>query len=248
MLFILFAILAVCVYSLAQKLPPETILRPLPLSAGSALLFYMVSGKVWAFLPAMLLWISKIPKRNRKKNIRKKLLLAFPDILDNISEAIKTGQGLEQSFRTSLLTETGISRDFVSEILFLQESGLSLSQAIRKYGENKCSEDIVLYSTVLSIAEKTGGPVAGITEKTAETIRLRQQMEEKIDSSTSQGRLQGVFLILIPPLLCAAMFIIDPDLIIEFIKSLTGKILIAAIILLETMGWFMIKKISAIKV
>ena len=62
----------------------------------------------------------------------------------------------------------------------------------------------------LLIQQKTGGSLAELLERLAETVRARVRLHGKVRTLTAEGRFQAVVLVLLPPLLFATLLVIHP--------------------------------------
>ena len=87
-----------------------------------------------------------------------------------------------------------------------------------------------------------------IFDRISETIRGRMRVERRVKTLTAQGRLQGMIVSALPLILGLAMFALKPKMMGEFLFSLTGLVCVAAMIVLVTVGWIIIRKITKIDV
>ena len=85
-------------------------------------------------------------------------------------------------------------------------------------------------------------------EKIAHTIRERIRIQGRVITLTAQGRLQGIVVGLMPLILAAVLFAIDPQMMAAFLHSPPGVFLLVIILILETLGALMIRKIVAIDI
>jgi tight adherence protein B len=84
--------------------------------------------------------------------------------------------------------------------------------------------------------------------KMAETIRSRNRVRSKILTLSAQGRLQGIIMIFIPWLLAAVISMLDPGMMRPMFSTGTGQIMLVIIVVLEVLGWLVIRRIVAIDV
>ena len=73
-------------------------------------------------------------------------------------------------------------------------------------------------------------------------------IEREVKPLTAQGRIQGILVSLMPLLLGIAMVILKPNMMIPFLCSFVGVISVLVVILLITVGWLFIRKITKIDV
>jgi tight adherence protein B len=73
-------------------------------------------------------------------------------------------------------------------------------------------------------------------------------MEGKIDSLTAQGKLQGVVMTGLPVLLGVLLYFLEKDAMSQLWTTKVGYVVLAVIIIMEFLGYIMIKKITTINV
>ena len=137
------------------------------------------------------------------------------------------------------------------EFAILQQQlriGMSFEDALQSMSGRVGSDDLTLVTTAILISRKTGGNVTEIFDKISETIRSRMKIERKVKTLTAQGRMQGILVSLMPLLLGIAMVILKPNMMIPFLCSFVGVISVLVVILLITVGWLFIRKITKIDV
>ena len=102
--------------------------------------------------------------------------------------------------------------------------------------------------TALRINREVGGNLAETMESLGETLRRKAMMEGKIESLTAQGKLQGIVMTGLPILLGTLLNFIEPEAMSKLWTTTVGYIVLAIIIMMEVMGYLMIKKITSIDV
>ena len=172
----------------------------------------------------------------------------LPEALATMSNALRAGFSISQAFES--VVEQG-ENPMSEEFAILQQQlriGMSFEDALSSMSDRVGSEDLTLVTTAILISRKTGGNVTEIFDKISETIRGRMRIERKVKTMTAQGRMQGIIVSVMPIFLGVVMTVLKPNLMIPFICSLTGVASIAAMIVLITVGWLIIRKIIKIDV
>ena len=100
----------------------------------------------------------------------------------------------------------------------------------------------------IEVARLTGGNLTDVFEKIAATIRERMRIEGRVRALTAQGRLQGIVVGAMPLLLLMAMTMIDPKMMTAFFGSPSGIALLVLVLVLETAGALLIRKLIRIEV
>jgi tight adherence protein B len=191
--------------------------------------------------PRLLLTILRA-RRLRKFNLQ------LVDTLVSMSNALKAGFSTTQTFEAVAKDgENPIAQEFD---VFLQQTrvGVSFSEALQKLEERVGSDDLKLVCLSIETARQTGGNLTEIFEQISSTIRERMRIENRIRTLTSQGKLQGIVVGAMPIVIGIVLTLLDPGLMLPFLHSLTGVIIIASVILLVTIGSLIIRKIIRIDV
>ena len=179
---------------------------------------------------------------------REKFNFQLPEALATMSNALRAGFSISQAFDS--VVEQG-EKPMSEEFAILQQQlriGMSFEDALESMSQRVGSDDLTLVTTAILISRKTGGNVTEIFDKISETIRGRMRIERKVKTMTAQGRMQGIIVSVMPIFLGVVMTVLKPNLMIPFICSLPGVASIAAMIVLITVGWLIIRKIIKIDV
>lgn len=178
----------------------------------------------------------------------KKFVLQMVDALGLMSNGLKSGLSIVQSL--GLVTEEmsdPIKQEFTL-ILSQNKLGVSLEEAFSNLGNRIKSDDVEMFVTSVNILKETGGNLAETFDMIVNTIRDRIKVESKIDAMTAQGLYQGVLVMAIPPILGFVFYQSDPDFMRPLFTTTMGWLIVMGIILLETVGFFVIMKIIKIDV
>ncbi|MDD4872142.1 MAG: type II secretion system F family protein [Kiritimatiellae bacterium] len=177
-----------------------------------------------------------------------KFNLQLVDTLVNMSNALKAGFSITQAFESIVKEgEMPIAQEFD---MFLQQTrlGVNFSDALTNMEQRVGSDDLSLVVNAIETARKTGGNLTEIFEKIASTIRERMRIETRIQTLTAQGRLQGIIVSLMPVVIGVALSIVDPGLMMPFLHSMSGMLIIVGVVILIVCGGLVIRKIVDIDV
>ena len=172
----------------------------------------------------------------------------LPEALATMSNALRAGFSISQAFES--VVDQG-EKPMSEEFAILQQQlriGMSFEDALESMSQRVGSDDLTLVTTAILISRKTGGNVTEIFDKISETIRGRMKIERKVKTLTAQGRMQGIVVSAMPPLLGLAMTLIKPNLMIPFLTSFMGIMSVLVMCALIFVGWLMIRKIIKIDV
>lgn len=211
------------------------------LSLGVIVLALTVAGAASFVLPVMVL--SAIATRRRKRVEEQ-----FPIALDVFVRALRAGHPiaaaldlLTQEMEDPIGSEFGLVSDEVAY-------GAELTDALTAMAERWDLDDIRMFVVSLSVQNETGGNLAEILQNLAEVIRARASLYMKVRALSSEGRMTGWMLTILPVAAFVGLFMVNP----EFYLSVAGdRMFIIGFIGLMTMyvtGFFWIRKIIDLKV
>ena len=170
------------------------------------------------------------------------------DALGTMSNALRAGFSISQAFESVAESDTHPISDEFALLLQQMRVGMSFDDALASLEKRIGSDDLTLVVTAIDIARKTGGNLTEIFDSISDTIRARMRIERKVRTLTAQGRLQGIFVSLMPFFLCIVMTIIKPGMMIPFLASINGIICLTGASIMVLIGWIFIRKIVTIKV
>jgi tight adherence protein B len=125
---------------------------------------------------------------------------------------------------------------------------VQVEEALNNMAQRVGSEDLHLVVVSTNVARKLGGNMAEMFDIISQTIRERFRLEGRIRSLTAQGKLQGWVVGAMPLILGLVLNYMRPDLMGPMLQSKFGYGLIIAIIIMEAIGIWMIRRIVNIDV
>ena len=170
------------------------------------------------------------------------------DALTQMSAAFKAGLTLPQAAENVAREASApLGQEFG---LFIKELklGVQVEEALNNMAIRVGSEDLHLVVVSTNVARKLGGNMAEMFEIIASTIRERFRLESKIRALTAQGKLQGWVVGAMPLILGLVLNYMRPDLMGPMLDHMFGYILVAAIVIMEMMGIFIIRRIVNIDI
>src|ERR1043166_9262021 len=184
-------------------------------------------------------------KRRKRLN---KFNAQLPDTLDLLSRSLSVGHAFSESLNqvASEMPEP-IAGEF--RITFEEQKlGLSTKAALDRLAERIPIPDLRLCVTAMHIQRETGGNLAEILERVAQTIRERYKLMEDFRTMTTSARGSAWILCGLPIALILVPTAINPDYMAVLLHDPRGHAVIAVAIVLQLTGMLMIKKILDIKV
>ena len=172
----------------------------------------------------------------------------LPDALTMVSGALRAGASLSIALDNLVAEQPApISQEF--EILTREQRiGVDFDVSLANMEKRIPLQDFRMLTTALRINREVGGNLAETVESLADTMRRKSTMEGKIRSLTAQGKLQGIVMTGLPILLGVLLNFLEPAAMSKLWTTGVGWIVLTVIIVMELMGYAMIKKITSIDV
>jgi tight adherence protein B len=126
--------------------------------------------------------------------------------------------------------------------------GLSLPQALDNLVRRVDSRDLDMMVTAINIQQEVGGNLATILETISETIRERVRIQGEIRILTTQQKVTGYILALLPVFLGVVLFLINPEYMSRLFKPGISMAILAIAVVGEVVGFLIIQRIVNIEV
>jgi tight adherence protein B len=199
------------------------------------------AATVGLFIPFLL------ARRKRSKNLAA-FEEQFPEALDFLSRSMRAGHGF--SVAMELLASDSpdpLGRSFrrVSNDMAL---GSSLDIALGKLIILVPLVDVRFFVSSVILQQETGGNLGEILTKLSYIIRERFRLKGTVKAVSAHGRVTGMVLLLMPLSVAAFLLISNPQYLMVMFANPVGRKMVYGAILGQIVGYFVIKKIIAIKV
>jgi tight adherence protein B len=209
--------------------------------AGGNLLFGWIGGLAGFFIP----YAYASHKRNKRFQ---KFEEKFPEAIDTLARAVRAGH----AFTTALeMIANEVSEPVAGEFRQLfeeQKFGLPVRDALLNLTDRVPLVDVKFFVTAVMLQRETGGNLAEILDNLSYVIRERFKILRQVRVHTAQGRLTMVLLMALPPTIVVIMRLLNPGFIQPLFADPLGHALIVGGITLQTLGYFVIRKIIRIQV
>lgn len=206
-----------------------------------SLLLIFAVGLAAAGVPFLHVWWTRRKRLN-------KFLEHLPDALELMSRALQAGHAFAESLH---MISTEMPEPIATEFRKTYEEqnlGLSLKLALENLTQRIPLLDLRLCVTAIMIQRETGGNLAEILEKVAQTIRERFRIMEDLKTLTTSSRMSAWILCGLPIFVAIAVTFMNPDYMSILWKDPRGHNLIAVAMTLQITGMLVIRKILRIKI
>lgn len=193
----------------------------------------MVWGVLFALLAPLIahLYLSARTARRRAR---------FADQLDDtltlVAGNLRAGHGLTQAIDSvARYADPPTSEEF-SRIVNEVRIGRDLDIALANTSVRMQSSDFDWAAQAIAVNRETGGNLAETLQRTAATIRERNQIRRQVKALSAEGRLSASVLIALPIVVFAIVLLIQPAYLAPFFETVLGWAALVVAVLLMILG------------
>lgn len=216
------------------------------IAAGLGFVLFKIIGLVIGIAIAFLfpLLAIKFVKGARKRRFGQQLI----DAIMVLNSSLKAGLSFTQAIdMVSQEMPAPICEEFF--LAYKQiKMGVSLEETLRNLDRRMDMEELKFVTSAILVAQKVGGDFPSVLTKLVSTLRDRIKLKENITTYTLQGKAQGYIISFIPLVFLFIVLRQNPHHFDIMLSTDLGRVLLAAAVLLNTIGIFFILKMSKIKV
>ncbi len=192
------------------------------------------------FLPDIYLAILFNQKRKRIEDD----LLRSIIIMNN---AFSSGKNIMQAIMMVKTELDGPIQDEFEKIYLDITYGLSLDVVFKRFYERVKIEDVQYITTSLTLLNKTGGDIIRVFSRLEKSILERKNLRSELKSLTSSSRFVFKFLVFLPFIFAAIIFILNPTYFSPLVSSSLGIFMFVIILLLYVLYIWIVKKLLEVK-
>ena len=189
------------------------------------------------------LWVS----RRRKKRI-KQFLAEFPNSLDIIVRAIKSGLPLNDGIRLIAQEAKEPVRTEFQRLVENQQMGMSTADAVGRMYERVPTPEANFFGIVIQIQAQAGGNLSEALGNLANVLRSRKAMRDKVSALSMEAKASGVIIAALPFVVAGLVTFIQPDYLRPLYETDRGHMLLAISFLLYATGIGLMKKMISFEV
>jgi|YNPBryantNP2012_1023418.scaffolds.fasta_scaffold04928_4 tight adherence protein B len=172
----------------------------------------------------------------------------LPDAITLIVGALRTGYGLLQAFEMLVTQMPAPMSVELARVVRMVGLGVPMQRALVEMTRRMQNDDLDLVVTAINVQYELGGNLAQTLETITETIRDRVRIKREIRSLTGQQRATAYLLAIMPVATGAILYVLNPSYIGRLFEPGLIRILPIGAIVMEVMGFMIMRKIIAIEV
>ncbi|AIT78907.1 type II secretion system F family protein [Novosphingobium pentaromativorans] len=179
---------------------------------------------------------------------RKRMEEQFPVALDIFSRSLRSGHPIASA--VGIITEempdpVGTEFGLVSDEVAY---GAELNDAFAAMAERWDLEDIRMFVVCVSVQSETGGNLAEILDNLSKVIRERAALYLKVRALSSEGRMTGWMLTVLPVFTLLSMFLVNPKFYLDVAQDPIFVVGFPALFVLYCVGVYAIRRLTDLKV
>jgi len=172
----------------------------------------------------------------------------FPDAIDLLVRAVRAGHSLAGAIEmiAQELAEP-IAGEF-RKVFDEQKFGMPMRDALLNLADRVPLLDVKFFVTAVLLQRESGGNLAEILEKLSYLIRERFKLMRQLRVYTAHARVTMIILIGLPIVWALFVSIFNPDYMRPLFVYSLGQKLIATAVLMQFIGYILIRRIAHIRV
>lgn len=180
----------------------------------------------------------------RIETMRAQLPDAFTVVGSSLSSGLSLVQALEYAAKETPAPLGPELWRLVNDV----SAGRSLGEALERFRETVPLRELKTISTAIEIQHRVGGNMREMLEQATSSVRQSLELRMSLHSQTAQSRLSAKVVGLMPLVLLGIISLLSKDYIQGFFGSPAGIVLFSIGILLDVVGYAIIRKIMEIEV
>lgn len=185
---------------------------------------------------------------SRRARRLKHLERQLPDALDLLTRAIRSGHAFSSALK--MIGEEMVD-PIAGEFAFVHDEinyGVTLEQALNNLGERVPITDLRYFIIAVIIQRESGGNLAEVLTNLSRLIRARLKLMDKVKVLSSEGRMSGWILSIMPFFMAGLLTVVNPEFMKPFFSDPIGITIIQYLAVMMFMGMMLIRKIIRIHV
>jgi tight adherence protein B len=172
----------------------------------------------------------------------------LPAALDLLASALRAGLGVQAALEAAARETPPPLGDELRRLLGEIRLGTPFAQAADALTERLPGREVRALVVALEVQRETGGPLAGVLETVAETLRARARLRGQVQALTAEVRLSALVLGLLPAALLVVLWLLSPGYIRPFVEAPAGQLLLLGAAGLQGLGFLLMRRLGEIDV
>ncbi|MAW89242.1 MAG: pilus assembly protein [Phyllobacteriaceae bacterium] len=184
-------------------------------------------------------------KRSRRV---KAFLIEFPNALDVIVRAVKSGLPLNDGIRLIASEAQEPVRTEFRRIVEAQQVGMSAPEAAMRMPETMPCPEAAFFGVVIQIQQQAGGNLSEALGNLSRVLRDRKRMKDRVKALAAEAKASAMIIGALPFIVATLVYVTSPNYIMPLFTTSSGHMLLAGAGVWMSIGIFMMKKMMDFEV
>ncbi|WP_309073209.1 type II secretion system F family protein [Paenarthrobacter sp.] len=161
-----------------------------------------------------------------------------PDTLQMLTGGMRAGHSLLRAIDAGSKESEAPMSEELGRIVNETRIGRDMGESLSEVGARTASEDFQWIAQAIEIHREVGGDLAEVLDHVGETIRDRNQIRRQVRALSAEGRISALVLVALPVIMFTVLCFMNPLYAETFTSTLPGYFMIAAAVVLLSLGSF----------
>ncbi|TIV32981.1 MAG: type II secretion system F family protein [Mesorhizobium sp.] len=216
----------------------------------TALLFF-VGAPLWALPGALLVGGLGLPRwfvSFRRTRRVKAFLEEFPNALDIIVRAVKSGLPLNDAIRMIANESPEPVRSEFRRIVDSQQMGMSVPDAAMRMSETMPCSEAGFFGIVIQIQSQAGGNLSEALGNLSRVLRDRKKMKAKVQALSMEAKASAVIIGALPFVVAFLVYLSSPNYIMPLFTTNVGNLILGCAGVWMSIGILVMRKMMNFEV
>lgn len=211
----------------------------------ASVVYFFAGGPIYGLPGAAIVFGIGAPRwvvsfmRNRRM---KKFLDEFPNAIDIIVRAVKSGLPLNDGLRLIANEAKEPVKSEFQRIIDQQQIGLSVPEAAGKMYETMPTQEANFFGIVIQIQSQAGGNLSEALGNLSRVLRDRKKMKAKVAALSMEAKASAAIIGALPFIVTLLVYLSSPDYIMLLFTTSTGHMLLGIGLTWMSIGIMVMKK------
>jgi tight adherence protein B len=172
----------------------------------------------------------------------------LPTHLQELASTMRAGHSLISGITSMAGAAPEPAHSEWARVIADEQLGMPLEQAMRPLAARMDSEDVGQVALVAALHQRTGGNMAEVLERVADSVRERAELRRELQALTAQARLSRYVVTALPPVVIALVAVVNPGYVRPLFHTSAGVVLVFVAAGLVIGGSLIMRAITDVKV
>ncbi|WP_306117477.1 MULTISPECIES: type II secretion system F family protein [unclassified Roseitalea] len=183
-------------------------------------------------------WVVSFLRKRRMKQF----LDEFPNAIDVIVRAIKSGLPLNDGIRLIANEAREPVRSEFRRIVEAQQLGVSTPDACLRMYEHMPVAEANFFAIVIQIQQQAGGNLSEALGNLSKVLRARKQMKAKVAAMSMEAKASAAIIGALPPIVTVLVYLTSPEYIMLLFTTDTGFLILGVSAIWMSIGIFVMRQ------